>query len=282
MSTEYNDEVEAISSIYGDGTIAEDTDEEARTVILHLPGDHAHSSVRMRFPATYPNVPPEVLGTFSSGGASREVTTRELELFRQAVGVVFQPGMVCLYDAIEDFRSKLAEIEPPLAAAEESAEEVEEGRGGGMLAETSQGVGVNALPEPPWTLSDPITELKSTFVARVAPVTSPDQATGFVQHLLASDRKVRQATHNITAWRIRGENGTAFQDCDDDGETAAGSRLLHLMQVMDIWDAMVVVTRWYGGQKLGPRRFAVINNAARDGFLKAGLVKEPENKKKGK
>ncbi|KLU90110.1 impact family protein [Magnaporthiopsis poae ATCC 64411] len=51
---------------------------------------------------------------------------------------------------------------------------------------------------------------------------------------------------------------------------------------MDLWDCMVVVSRWYGGQKLGPRRFAVINQAARDVFVKAGLVPEPgAGKKKG-
>ncbi|KAG5926753.1 hypothetical protein E4U42_002972, partial [Claviceps africana] len=57
-----------------------------------------------------------------------------------------------------------------------------------------------------------------------------------------------------------------FQDCDDDGETAAGGRLLHLMQVMDVWGVVVVVSRWFGGVKLGPRRFAVINAVARDGL----------------
>jgi putative IMPACT (imprinted ancient) family translation regulator len=55
------------------------------------------------------------------------------------------------------------------------------------------------------------------------------------------------------------------------------------MQVMDVWDAMVVVTRWYGGVQLGPRRFALINAVARDGLVKAGLVKEEkQEKKKGK
>ncbi|KAK3366683.1 hypothetical protein B0T24DRAFT_596595 [Lasiosphaeria ovina] len=65
-----------------------------------------------------------------------------------------------------------------------------------------------------------------------------------IRHLLASDRRVRGATHNMTAWRIRGAGGATFQDCDDDGETAAGGRLLHLMQLMDLWDTVVVVTRW--------------------------------------
>lgn len=131
-------------------------------------------------------------------------------------------------------------------------------------------------------LSDPCVELRSTFVARCAAVTSPEQAAGYVRHLLATDRRARGATHNITAWRIRGPGGASYQDCDDDGEAAAGGRLLHLMQLMDLWDAMVVVTRWYGGQKLGPRRFALINAVARDSFVKAGLVREPAaGKKKG-
>jgi putative IMPACT (imprinted ancient) family translation regulator len=47
-----------------------------------------------------------------------------------------------------------------------------------------------------------------------------------------------------------------IQDNDDDGETAAGSRLAHLLQVMEVRDVCVVVSRWYGGIKLGPDRFA--------------------------
>jgi putative IMPACT (imprinted ancient) family translation regulator len=56
------------------------------------------------------------------------------------------------------------------------------------------------------------------------------------------------------------------------------------MQLMDVWDAMVVVTRWYGGQKLGPRRFAVINTVARDAFVRGGMVVEEQKgaKRKGK
>jgi putative IMPACT (imprinted ancient) family translation regulator len=52
---------------------------------------------------------------------------------------------------------------------------------------------------------------------------------------------------------------------------------------MDLWNTMVIVTRWYGGQKLGPRRFTLINQAARDAFVKAGLVNEggAGTKKKG-
>ena len=55
-----------------------------------------------------------------------------------------------------------------------------------------------------------------------------------------------------------------YQDYDDDGESAAGGRLLHLLQLMDVWNVVVVVTRWYGGVHLGPDRFRLINAAARE------------------
>jgi putative IMPACT (imprinted ancient) family translation regulator len=50
--------------------------------------------------------------------------------------------------------------------------------------------------------------------------------------VLLRNGKVARATHNMSAYRIRvPEKGTFLQDCDDDGEDAAGSRLLHLLQV---------------------------------------------------
>jgi putative IMPACT (imprinted ancient) family translation regulator len=43
------------------------------------------------------------------------------------------------------------------------------------------------------------------------------------------------------------------------------------MQLMDVWDVLVVVSRWYGGVKLGPDRFRIINGAARDALAKGGF-----------
>jgi hypothetical protein len=45
---------------------------------------------------------------------------------------------------------------------------------------------------------------------------------------------------------------------------------------------MVVVTRWYGGHQLGPKRFSIINTVARDAFVKGDFVKEDISNKKGK
>ncbi|KAI0381853.1 UPF0029-domain-containing protein [Hypomontagnella monticulosa] len=275
MSEELRDEVEAINSIYGDGCLVLSGD---NVYVLSPPGES--SSLRIEFPATYPAVPPVVLGTNSTGEhGKRGDAARELSLFCQALSTVYEPGSVCLFDAIEEL-TRLLESEAPEdhhdgeATPEEAAETI-------PAAKATADARDPNIPEPPWIISDPFVELKSTFVARCAPVSSTEEAEAFVQHLLSIDKRVRTATHNITAWRIKGPNNTTFQDCNDDGETAAGGRLLHLMQLMDLWNVMVIVTRWYGGHKLGPRRFALINQTARDAFVKAGLVSEGQNKKKG-
>ena len=49
------------------------------------------------------------------------------------------------------------------------------------------------------------------------------------------NRKIAHATHNIYAYRIHREDTNSFiQDCEDDGETQAGGRLLHLLEVSNL------------------------------------------------
>ena len=49
---------------------------------------------------------------------------------------------------------------------------------------------------------------------------------------LMENKKIANATHNMFAYRVYREDVKSFsQDCDDDGETQAGGRLLHLLQV---------------------------------------------------
>ena len=45
------------------------------------------------------------------------------------------------------------------------------------------------------------------------------------------------------AYRLVGPGGRVIQDCDDDGEIFAGSRMLHLMEKVDVRNAVVVVSR---------------------------------------
>eukprot|EP00803_Ostreobium_quekettii_P005650 evm.model.scf_985EXC.1 EVM.evm.TU.scf_985EXC.1 scf_985EXC:847-5233(+) len=128
----------------------------------------------------------------------------------------------------------------------------------------------------------PFTEKKSTFQSHLCPVNSRDQVEAFVG-ILMDDRKVRDATHNILAYRIHDtQRNTFIQDCNDDGEAAAGARLLHMLQIADVQDVAVVVTRWFGGTLLGPLRFKLINNVARDLLVDHGYIAKSEGGKTGK
>ena len=276
MSEDLQNEIAVINSIYGDESLV--STENGNVHILHLPKQVA--SIRLRFPLEYPVKPPIVLGTESSGHHARKGEGSNIvELFRCVLRSLFRPGEVCMFDVIEEIQIRLEATSVAAVNQEEQGEKrsATERKELAIFPQSKQQT--EGIP-PPWTLSEVVTELKSVFVARCAPVSSSDQATDYLQHLLESDRRIRSATHNITAWRILGENGVTFQDCDDVGETAAGGRILHLMQLMDVWDVIVVVTRWYGGHQLGPKRFSIINTVARGALVKGGFVKEQKSTKK--
>jgi len=55
---------------------------------------------------------------------------------------------------------------------------------------------------------------------------------------------------------------------------------MYLFQVMNVRNVMVVVSRWYGGVHLGPDRFRLINNAAKEVLEKGNFIPPPEGKKK--
>lgn len=84
---------------------------------------------------------------------------------------------------------------------------------------------------------------KSRFLAQAAPVDTPQQALAYVQHV--SDAS---ATHNCWAYRI----GQDYR-FNDDGEPGgtAGRPILQAIEGQGIDRVVVVVTRWYGGIKLG-------------------------------
>ncbi len=126
--------------------------------------------------------------------------------------------------------------------------------------------------------SSPITVSKSVFVGHACRVTDPLEVP-LVVHRLLSDKKNAKATHPVIhAYRIsKSAAATAgstviLADNDDDGETAAGGRLAHLLQILELEDVLVVVTRWYGGILLGPERFKLINQAARDALELGGFL----------
>jgi uncharacterized YigZ family protein len=91
--------------------------------------------------------------------------------------------------------------------------------------------------------------VNSRFIATAAPAFTTAEAKAFigrVKHLYAD------ATHNVSAY-IVGHGNSLVAHCHDDGEPSgtAGRPALAVLQGSGLGDIAVVVTRYYGGTKLG-------------------------------
>lgn len=89
----------------------------------------------------------------------------------------------------------------------------------------------------------------SRFIATAAPVVSVDEARAFIARIKA---EFRDASHNVPAFLI-GYGSTVTAHCHDDGEPSgtAGRPLLAVLQGSGLGDVALVVTRYFGGTKLG-------------------------------
>jgi uncharacterized YigZ family protein len=94
--------------------------------------------------------------------------------------------------------------------------------------------------------ADEFTERRSRFIGSIRPVKTPEEAAVFV-----AERKARywDATHNCSAYNLNG----GLQRTSDDGEPhgTAGVPILEVLKKENITDAVIVVTRYFGGVLLG-------------------------------
>lgn len=256
-------------------------DRRIQVCVSHPGAPEQHVRMEVLLPPTYPVSGPPLLELHA-----RHVPEDVLAWATRELEASFVPGDVCLYNWVEWLKDTEAlwSARPPAAA----------GGGHGAVGDDGDGE-VEGDAEPPRerdpcrraakgaaapaareqdvqellrtlgvTSGDPYMEKRSTFQAHVAPVSNFEQVQAVMDALLALN-KVRSATHNIMAYRIVPPGGgVVHQDYDDDGETAAGGRMLHLLQVADVRNVVVVVSRWFGGVLLGPSRFTAINNTARE------------------
>nr|WP_295973897.1 YigZ family protein [uncultured Bacillus sp.] len=89
---------------------------------------------------------------------------------------------------------------------------------------------------------------KSRFIAHVARVETEEAAQSFIQEM---KKQHWNATHNCSAYLI-GEHDQ-IQKANDDGEPSgtAGVPILEVLKKKGLKDTVVVVTRYFGGIKLG-------------------------------
>jgi uncharacterized YigZ family protein len=91
--------------------------------------------------------------------------------------------------------------------------------------------------------------VNSRFIATAAPAFSVDEAKAFVARMR---EEFADASHNVPAYLI-GHGASVTAHCTDAGEPSgtAGRPALAVLQGSGLGDVVVVVTRYFGGTKLG-------------------------------
>ena len=89
---------------------------------------------------------------------------------------------------------------------------------------------------------------KSRFIAYIKPVSTENEAKAFIDEIKT---KHKDATHNCSAYTVGPEMN--IQKANDDGEPSgtAGIPMLEILKKQEIHNVCVVLTRYFGGIKLG-------------------------------
>lgn len=113
----------------------------------------------------------------------------------------------------------------------------------------------------------------SIFIATAVPVDSEETAKDWIQKI---SREFHDATHNCYAWRIKNQQ-KEIEKYSDAGEPrgTAGKPILSAIESEELHNVLVVVTRYYGGIKLGTGGLSRAYRSSAQGVLqKAEIVAE--------
>ncbi|TFK23177.1 ribosomal protein S5 domain 2-like protein [Coprinopsis marcescibilis] len=130
-------------------------------------------------------------------------------------------------------------------------------------------------PAEPVFTSQEIRDRGSIFVANIYHAASPQEALARVDYMKRVVHSEKPASHEMLAWRCMslkpqksGLNGPEDFELQagskDDGERWAGAKILAVMERLSILDAVVIVSRWFGGTPLGPARFSHIETCTQE------------------
>ncbi|KAJ3017399.1 hypothetical protein NUW54_g594 [Trametes sanguinea] len=264
-------------------------------------GEEPHQiTVLVSLPPTYPSSAPPQLQLLSRYigpyGVDAPLFGMILRTYISRGAVEWTPGGECVFDGLEWVKERCTEwlaermSEKKIGELLREDEKAKPGDSGDVHGAAHDNEGKSSSRsghEPPDTPAEmppgitiveaePIVDRKSAFVGRACHITDPSQVPLILNHLM-SDRRIARAAHPIiNAWRCRVGN-VLHQDNDDDGETAAGGRLAHLLQILEVENVLVVVTRYFGGIHLGPDRFKHINQAARNALELGGFLDAPDD-----
>ena len=116
---------------------------------------------------------------------------------------------------------------------------------------------------------------RSRFIAHASPAETPEEARLFVSEI---KERYKDATHNVPAF-VCGA-GKEHQWASDDGEPSgtSGMPVLKLITSEDLTNLVLVITRYFGGIKLGTGGLArAYTHAAKLAIEKAGICEVRES-----
>ena len=103
-----------------------------------------------------------------------------------------------------------------------------------------------------------LTDRGSKYSVSGGVCTNKAQAQAFLKELCRK-KKYAKATHNT--WAVLHSEGGGLKN--DDGESGAGMVILRMLEREGLEDHIIVVTRWFGGTKLGGDRFRRVQDCVR-------------------
>ncbi|XP_046564349.1 protein IMPACT-like isoform X2 [Haliotis rubra] len=258
------DEIEVLTSIYGDEWHVED--EATRHYYIDIQGDSESGNLQLRLsvilPVEYPSgAPPQyrVNAPWLRGESRLQLENALQDIYLENLGESI------LYLWIERTREFLQELtqagdgaaaattDTPTVSTDSSDDLISawtvpslddrgDEAGGDVDKESTGGTSLSQFMHkkpaeealcPVIYHSEFLWDRKSKFQSHLAAVYKKEEIE-LVRNKLLENRKIAAATHNIVAYRIRVPNSDImYQSCEDDGEFGAGGRMLHLLNVRE-------------------------------------------------
>lgn len=89
---------------------------------------------------------------------------------------------------------------------------------------------------------------RSRFIAHIAPVYSKEEADAFIAGIRA---KYKDATHNVPAFIVGEKSELKWTSDDGEPQGTSGPPMLQMLEREGLTNLVCVVTRYFGGIKLG-------------------------------
>jgi len=237
-------EILALQSIYEDIDVLSD-----KCIEINFKADVLEAKIRIEIAADYPETCPDV--SVQAFFLQRDEKSALIDELKN----MFSSGEPIVFEWAEKVREILTIADSETTARKLEAEEREKQK------QVEKCDVVDPINDIEIIAGETIIDRKSTFQPFYAKVNTVADALRFREKLL-QNRKIASATHNMFVYKVN-ENGIVKSDADEDGESGAEGRMLHLVDITGAVDIAVIVTRWYGGIHLGGDRWKHINNCLR-------------------